>query len=51
MKKNKVPVILGWATAAFAVLAFIGLAESGLDAATTLLLVLMAFDAYYLIKK
>ena len=50
-KDSKIKAVLGWATAAFAILALIGLAGEGLDYATLLLLVLMGFDAYYLIKK
>jgi len=57
MKKNKctldrkVKVGLGIATAIFTVLAFLGLASEGMDFGTSFLLVLMGFDAYYLIKK
>ena len=50
-KETKIMKVLGWVTAVYALLAFIGLAGEGLDYATLLLLVLMGFDAYYLIKK
>jgi hypothetical protein len=48
---RKIKVGLGIATALFALIAFVGLAEEGIDGGTALLLILIGFDSYYLIKK
>ena len=50
-KGCKAPKVLGWLTVAFVALAVIGLSTEGVDYATLALMVLMGFDAYYLIKK
>ena len=49
--ERRVRTILGWTTAAFATLSFIGLGQIGYDGATAFLILLMGADAYYLIKK
>jgi len=52
MKKyNKGCKVLGWITAGFALMAFIGLMGEGADFATSMLLILMAVDSYYLINR